>query len=209
MTIVAVLGATGRTGWRVCEHAHAAGHSLRVMARDPARLGAAHRDAYVISGDVLNTAAVDALILGADAIISALGADDFKTPGSTLSQGMLNIVAAAQTHGVRRILAVAGGGVLDAPNGGLRSEQPGFPTVFAAITRQHQGTWRALRESGLDWTLACAPDLTETPRTGQIRAAMDVMPIDGQSISRDDLAFWLVDQIGRPEFVGRRVGLAT
>lgn len=209
MPIIAVLGATGRTGWRVCEHANAAGHSLRVLARDPARLGDAHRDAYVITGDVLNTAAVDALIHGADAIISALGADDFKTPGSTLSQGMLNIVAAAQTHGVRRILAVAGGGVLDAPGGGLRSEQPGFPPVFAAITRQHQGTWRALRESGLDWTLACLPDLTEEPRTGQFRSAVDVMPVDGKSISRDDLAFWLVEQIDRTEFIGHRVGLAT
>ena len=209
MPIVAVLGATGRTGRRVCEHAVAAGHSLRVLARDPTRLGAAHADAYVITGDVLNTAAVDALIHGADAIISALGADDFKTPGTTLSQGMLNIVAAAQTHGVRRILAVAGGGVLDAPGGGLRSEQPGFPKEFAAITRQHHGTWRALRASGLDWTLACAPDLTDAPRTSQFRSAVDVMPIDGHSIPRDDLAFWLVEQIGRTEFVGHRVGLAT
>ncbi len=209
MAIVAVFGATGRAGLRVCEHARAAGHALRVLVRDPSKLGSAHADAQVITGDVLNTAAVDALVAGADAIISALGADDFKAPGNTLSQGMLNIVAAAQTHGVRRVLAVAGGGVLDAPGGGVQSEQPGFPAVFSSITKQHHGTWRALRESGLDWTLACTPDLTEGEGTGEFRAEADVMPAGGESIARDDVARWLVDQIARTEFVGKRVGLAT
>ena len=208
MATLAVFGASGRTGSRVCEHARAAGFALRVLARDPSKLGEAQHGAQVITGDVLNTAAVDALVHGVDAVISALGADDFRAPGNTLSQGMLNIVAAAQTHGVRRVLAVAGSGVLDAPGGGLRSEQPGFPAAFASISQQHLGTWRALRDSGLDWTLACAPDLTDDVRTGDFRALADVMPTDGQRIARDDVAFWLVAQIGRPEFFGKRVGLA-
>ena len=209
MSTIAVVGATGRTGWRVCEHARAANHTIRVLVRDVSKLGAAHTDAQVVTGDVLDAAAVNELVQGADAIISALGADDFKAPGTILSQGMLHIVSAAQTHGVRRILAVAGGGVLDSPNGGLRSEQPGFPAVFATISAQHRGTWKALRESGLDWTLACTPDLTEEPRTGVFRTEADVMPVAGARIPRDDLAKWLVDQIERTEFVGKRVGLAT
>ncbi len=210
---IAVFGATGRTGWRICEHARAAGHTLSLLVRDPARLRGEHTDVYddarVTTGDVLNIDSVNATVAGADAIVSALGSDDFRAPGATLSQGMLNIVAAAQRHGVRRIIAIAGGGVLDSPNGGLRSEQPGYPAVFAAVTLAHQGTWRALRESGLDWTLVCTPDLTEAPRTGQFRVLADLMPVGGKQISRDDLAHWMIEQLNRREFVGKRVGAAN
>jgi len=210
---IAVFGATGRTGWRICEHARAAGHSLSLLVRDAGRLSGEHAEVYagarVTTGDVLNVDDVDATIAGANAIMSALGSDDFRAPGETLFQGMLNIVAAAKRHGVRRIIAVAGGGVLDSPNGGLRSEQPGYPAVFAAVTVAHQGTWRALRESGLDWTLVCTPDLTEAPRTGQFRVLADLMPVGGKQISRDDLAHWMIEQLDRSEYVGKRVGAAT
>lgn len=214
---IAVFGATGRTGRYICQHARAAGHALSMLVRNPARLTGeavgtfadAFATARVVTGDVLNAADVDATVAGADAIISALGSDDFRAPGDTLAHGMRNIVAAAERHGVRRVIAIAGGGVLDSPNGGLRSEQPGYPAVFAAVTLAHQGTWRALRESGLDWTLVCTPDLTEAPRTGQFRVLADLMPVGGKQISRDDLAFWMIEQLDRPEFAGKRVGAAN
>lgn len=163
----------------------------------------------VTTGNVLVESDVDATVAGTTAIISALGTDDFRNPGNLLSQGMLNIVAAAKRHGVRRIIALGGGGALDSPNGGLRSEQPDFPKVFAQITLQHQGTWRALRESGLDWTFVCTPDLTDAPGTGNIRALADMMPENGRSISRDDVARFMVEQLDSTEFIGRRVGLCT
>lgn len=214
---IAVFGATGRTGRRICQHARAAGHSLSLLVRNRARLTGdvagpfadAFVDARVVTGDVLNLRDVEATVVGCDAIISALGSDDFRAPGDTLAVGMRNIVSAAQTHGVRRIIAIAGGGVLDSPNGGLRSEQPGYPAVFAAVTLAHQGTWRALRESGLDWTLVCTPDLTEAPRTGQFRVLADLMPVGGKQISRDDLGAWMIEQLDRSEFVGKRVGAAN
>ncbi len=209
MLTLAIFGASGRTGWRVCEHARTAGYTLRILARNPARLGAAHAGAHVATGDVLDADTVSAVVHGADAIISTLGADDFRSPGEVLSSGMANIVAAAKRHGVSRILAVAGGGVLDAADGRLRSEGPGFPAAFASITLQHQGTWRALRESGLAWTLACTPDLTEDVRTGIFRIAVNAMPENGRRIARDELAHWLVAQIDRTTFVNVRVGLAT
>ena len=210
---IAVFGATGRTGWRVCNHARAADYSLSLLVRDAARLSgdhaAAYRDARVTTGNVLNAADVDATVAGADAIISALASDDFRAPGEVLAQGMLNIVAAAKHNGVRRIIAMAGGGVLDSPAGGLRSEQPGYPAIFAAVTLAHQGTWRALRDSGLDWTLVCTPDLTDAPRTGNFRVLADLMPEGGRQISRDDLAYWMIGQLGLSEFIGKRVGAAT
>ena len=213
MTTIAVFGATGRTGWRICHQAREAGHSLSLLVRDRTRMNGEHADVYVdarvMTGDVLSSADVNATVAGADAIISALGSDDFRAPGETLSQGMVNIVAAAKKHGVRRIIAIAGGGVLDSPNGGLRSEQPGYPAVFAAVTLAHQGTWRALRESGLDWTLVCTPDLTEAARTGQFRVLADLMPVGGKQISRDDLAYWMIEQLDRSEFVRKRVGAAN
>ena len=206
---ITVFGASGRTGRRVVEYALGEGHEVVAFVRDASRAPfGGERRLRAAAGDVLDPAAVAGAVAGSDAVVSTLGGAGLEAPGVTLSQGMRNVVRGMRQHGVARVLAVAGSGVLDAPDGGLRGESPTFPAIFRAINAEHMGTWRALRESDLRWTLVCCPDLVDGERTGRFRREADRLPEGGRQISVEDTAAFLLAQVGSEEFVGKRVGIA-
>ena len=205
---LAVFGGTGRVGGRIIEYAIAGGDTVRALVRDPARLPAVGPGLDGAVGDVTDSAAVLATLEGSDAVLSALGGAGLANPGTTLSQGMRTIVAAMRQLGMRRVLAVAGSGILDDPRGGIRADAPNFPAIYLPITREHRGTWDALRESGLDWTLVCCPDLLNGERTDRFRAEVNRLPKGGKSISVEDIGGFMLGEMRKPKYVGQRVGLA-
>lgn len=208
---LAVLGATGRTGRRVVAYALADGHLVRAFARDPDALAdLAAPGLTVVTGDARDAAAVARLVDGADAVISALGGGTTAEPGTTRSEGMRHVARALAAGGrpEARVLLVAGGGILDASNGGLRQDQPGFPAVFRAVSAEHRRAWEAVRETDLAWTAVCTGDIVPGGRTGVYRVAADVMPEGGRRIAVEDLADFLLAEWRAGRFVRRRVGLA-
>ena len=119
---ITLFGATGRVGGRVLGYALADLHTVRAFVRDATKL-APRPGLEIIQGDVLDAAAVARAIEGADAVISTIGGAGVEDPGEAQSQGMRNILAGMKRHGVRRVLGVAGGGILNATAGGLRHDQ--------------------------------------------------------------------------------------
>ncbi len=205
---VAIFGGTGRTGARLITEARAAGFRVRALARDPHRLPCG-TDVEGIEGDVTDPSAVLATVAGVDAVLSALGGGPVDRPGTILSDGMRHIVAAAGQYGVRRVVAVAGSGVLDHPTGGLRSEQPGFPGQFRAINAEHLGTVRALAESHLEWTVLGCPDLVEAPATGRYLVVPDLLPEGVSRINTGDVAHCMVRMLIEQRFLRRRAGIGA
>lgn len=63
VSVVALFGATGGTGRRVLTRLVAAGHQVRVLVRDPARLPSVD-GVVVVVGDVLDPAAVGETVAG-------------------------------------------------------------------------------------------------------------------------------------------------
>lgn len=206
---LAVLGATGRTGRRFVEFALAEGHQVRALARDPDALHVlAHPGLAVHPGDARDAAAVDALVAGCDAVVSALGGGSLTDPGTARSDGARHAAAALARHGASRFVGVAGGGILDLPGVGLRHDRPGYPEAFRHVSREHLATWTALRETDLAWTLACTGDIIPGARTGAYRVLPDVMPEGGRRISIDDLADFLLREVVETRHPARRVGVA-
>ncbi len=70
--IVALVGATGRTGKCVLEGALKRGWKVRALARNPDKLEAAN-DLTVIKGSITDLEAVKELVKGADVVLSCLG----------------------------------------------------------------------------------------------------------------------------------------
>lgn len=203
--LIALFGATGRVGRRVLEYALADGHTVRALVRDPGKL-APREGLEIIQGDVLDAESVVRTVAGTDAVLSGLGGAGVQEPGEAQSQGMRNIVAAMQRHGVRRVLGVAGGGILDSPNGGLRHDQPTFPAIFKGVSARHKEAWIAMRDSGLDWTMIATGDIVPGERTGVYRTLEDFLPEKGNRISVEDVADFLVTELTARKHVQKRVG---
>lgn len=202
---IALFGATGRVGGRVLEYALADGHTIRALVRDPAKL-APRPGLEIIQGDVLDPAAVAGVIAGADAVISGLGGAGVDDPGEAQSQGMRNIVAGMKQHDVKRVLGVAGGGILDSTAGGLRHDQPSFPAVFKKVSARHKEAWHAMRDSDLDWTMVATGDIVPGERTGVYRTLEDFLPEGGRRISVEDVADFLLTALRDGRHIKKRVG---
>ncbi len=203
---LAVFGATGRVGNRALEYALADGHTVTALVRDAAKL-VPRRGLTIVGGDVLDPASVAQTVRGADAVISSLGNAGLQAPGTAVSEGMRTIAQAMVAVGVARVLSVAGGGILDSPNGGLRQEQPTFPAIFHLTSAQHRGGWEALRETTLEWTIACTGDIVPGERTGAYRVLDDFLPEGGRRISVEDVADFLLGELAARAHLRKRVGL--
>lgn len=175
---VALFGATGRAGGAILRQGHAAGHQIHALVRTPGGLTAAPGE--VIAGDVRDAGAVERVMAGADAVVSAIGG----TRGSNLAvleQGTASILAVMRRHSVRRLIVIQG---FHLPFPG---DPPGLgrPLMAAVLRtwnpRLSTDTYRMaelLRASDLDWTLIRMPRLTEGP------------PGDGYRVGRFALGPW-------------------
>src|SRR6202453_362417 len=125
---ITVFGATGGIGREVVGQALAAGHHVRAVVRNPARLSvSASENLIVVTADVTDPAAIAPALDGADAGVSALGPrrGDSKT---ICADGAGGILGAMAKTGVRRLVAVSASGLFreggDAPASRHLGEAP-------------------------------------------------------------------------------------
>jgi uncharacterized protein len=217
---VSVVAATGRVGSLLTAYAIEAGHEVTAIARSGERLDALHERVAERLGrssvsrlrtreaDVLDAGAVRDALRGCDVVLSALAAPSLDQPGRTLSLGMRHIVAALEADApAARVIAIAGGGVLDAPDGGLQLERPEFPDLYRAMSREHAAALDALRQSSLAWVLVCPADMPSGERTGRYRTEPGRMPEDGSMVSAEDVADFIIREAGERRYDRVRVGI--
>lgn len=204
MSHIALFGATGRTGRRVLEQVLEAGHSARVLVRDPDRLTVRNDRIGVVTGDVLSYEDVRSTVEGADVVLSLFGHVK-GSPPRLQTDGTRVIVSAMRAHGVHRVVSLSGGGVPadgDRPRVADKTIRLLMRVVAKDVLADAVAHVQVLRDSGLDWTVVRAPRLTDAPGTGSYRVGM-VGVGASTAISRDDLARFLLTQVDDDTHVGR------
>ena len=189
---IALFGATGGTGREVLQQALAQGHRVQALVRNPAKLPADRPGLTPIVGDVLDQTAVDDCVRATDAVICVLGTRPGATPIE--SRGTACILAAMQSQGVRRLIAVTSMGVGDSAE-----QMSTFVRVLMKITlkkvmaakEEQEGLIRA---SGLDWTIVRPGGLTDGPLTGTYAAGLE-KSIRARRVSRADVAQFVLKQL--------------
>ncbi|MBI1878941.1 MAG: SDR family oxidoreductase [Chloroflexi bacterium] len=202
-----VIGATGGTGSQVVEQALAAGHMVTALVRRPIAVTLQHNRLEVIQGDVFEPVTLAQPISGQDGVVSALG---ITTAGPTtlFSTGIANIMQAMQSANVRRLICVSAGG-LDPGPGLLRWMAKQvlwlmFKDAYTDMARMEA----AVKASDLNWTIIRPPRLTDRPRTGQYHIAVNKHLARGWSISRADLADYIVTHLEDPQTYCAQVEVA-
>jgi uncharacterized protein YbjT (DUF2867 family) len=195
---LAILGGTGATGRRLIPLALERGHTVRALARDPAALAPlAGAGLEVVPGDATDAAAVDRLVAGTDAVLSALGHRK-DTPGDVLATAARHTVAAMRTHGARRLVVLTGAAVPadgDRPKPVDRVFSTLLGIVQRGLLRDSTAMAEVVRASGLEWVVVRGPRLTDDPPSGDLYVG-PVGPGSGTKVSRADVAAFMLDQLG-------------
>lgn len=187
------------------EQALAADHEVTALVRNPERLGPIAHRVRVVAGTVEDAAALDAALVGADAVISAIGPDANRPDQvDRLRTGMRNTIGAMQRHGVTRIVNLSGAGI-SAPG----DRKPLADRIASAVVRlaaRHvvaakQAEYDELATTGLEWVAVRPALVFDGPATGRYVAGPDELRA-GARISRADVARVLLDQAERPTHVG-------
>jgi putative NADH-flavin reductase len=200
-----LLGATGGIGRALIDQALARGHTVTAFVRSPEKLGAKPEGLTVLKGDPRSPAELRAALPGHDAVLSALGPPG---PGRTTinSDCARSAVEAMGVAGVRRLLIVSVAVLFE-------DQGPLFwlfrKTLLRNITQDSAEMERVVVGSGLDWTIVRPPSLTNGPQTGRYAVEDDRMPRGGRSVSRADVAQFLLDELERGIHVRRVVGMAS
>ncbi len=193
---LAIFGATGGTGRRLVEQALARGHDVNVLVRRPETLPIRDPRLRIVRGDVLNPATVRSPVTDVDAVISTLGVGYRRGPTTVYSRGIVNIIDAMHEAGVKRLVCVSTTSIESAPGTpfGLRLLHR---LVLQRILERPYSDIRVMERtitgSDLDWTIARAARLTNGPRRGTFHAEAGHHAGRGLSISRADLAAYLLD----------------
>jgi putative NADH-flavin reductase len=207
-----VFGATGSTGTLFTEQALAAGHEITAVVRDPARLSVARQPRLrVVTADVMDPASIVPAVDGAEAVVNMVGPRG-TGPTTVLRDSVRAIIAAMRTSGARRLFHVSGSVVAD------EGESPYLrylakPLVRATFLRHVCADMRAaealIQASDLDWTIVRPPALSAKPARGRYRTAIDRNLPHGFSITRADLAAYLVTVLDDPATERHIVGVAN
>jgi putative NADH-flavin reductase len=191
---IAILGATGGVGRWLVAAAREDGDHVKLLVRDRRKLPADMGALGVIQGDVLDPAAVSATVAGTDVVLSALGAGG-RGPTTVYSAGTANIIAAMKEHGASRLLVVSSLGVEDDPGAPFLFKRVLAPFVLQNLLADMRLMEREVENSGLVWTIVRPVRLSDGPRTGLYRAGERFVPENGRSISRADVADFMVRAI--------------
>jgi len=195
---VALIGASGNVGSRILKELSDRGHQVTAIARDPDKI-AKLPNCMAVKGDASDPAGLAALLRGHDAVVSSV-------PFSTSKADLL--IGAVRAAGVKRYIVVGGAGSLDVAPGRRLLDQPDFKpewrpeaTAGAAFLDDLRGV------TDLDWTFfSPAAYFHAGARTGTFRLGKDnlIASDKGSSISFEDYAIALVDELERPQHIRER-----
>ena len=207
---VLVLGATGKTGRLVVAGLLKAGKHVTCLVREAtARRGGFPWPAdavTVITGDVTDAATIGLAVRGAGAVINTLGHYMGEVSNDFMTTTVRHVLAAMQREGCTRLLDMTG--VVNQVPGESR------PIFYSAmwlylrllknsVLEDHAAKTEVIRSAGdwLEWTIARPPVLTDGPLTGTYHKIISAGASCTLTISRADVADFLVRELGERKFI--------
>ena len=206
---ILILGATGPTGRHIVGQAVSRGYDVTVLVRSPEK-ATDLKGAKLVIGDARDEKALRQAIKGRDAVISALGtpASPFRevTLLSTAARALLKAMKAEQ---VLRLIAITVIGAGDsAGHGGFLFDNVIFPLILRNVYADKNRQEAIIKGSDVDWTIVRPSILNNKPGGNTIRALTDLRNFHGGSISRADVATFILDHVNSDAWL-RKLPLIT
>jgi putative NADH-flavin reductase len=201
---IALYGASGMIGSRIAREAVSRGHQVTGHTRGG---GPVPDGVTAVAGDLADGASVKEASANHDVVVSATGPSRTGAPHEPWLESVQTLIANAADA---RVLFVGGAGSLLTPDGTRLLDSDGFPEAYLSEARSGAAALDLFRAApqDLDWTfLSPAPVIAPGERTGSYRTALEEPA--GDTISAEDYAVALVDEIERPQHRRQRFTAAN
>ena len=202
---IIIFGASGKTGKLVVEKALQEDYTVTAFVREAAKLDIQHSNLTIIQGEATNEEAVKAAIAEHDAVISCLGSSSGLGKTTILHEMGKNIVNGMKANQVSRIVYMASAGV--------DKEIPGISgkimmKLLANVLEDHRNALNEIKSNNLTYTIARPMGLTDKPFTGTYRETFTGVPGGSRTISRADVADFIIRSLEDEKYLNQSVALA-
>ncbi|HMF53854.1 MAG TPA: NAD(P)H-binding protein [Edaphobacter sp.] len=200
-----ILGATGGIGRLLLPLALDQGHEVTAFVRAPEKITHTGSRLRILGGDLYDADQMTSAIRGSDAVLSAFGPTTFRRThlrrdfGRTLVQALRNSRVTRFLHVSTAFLFRDGGLVVN-----LMAH-----SLFTNVTSDSRDCEEEMVQHDLAWTILRPPRLLDTPATGRARVVAGHLPKGGFTISRADVASFMLQETIAPQYVRQVVGLSN
>jgi hypothetical protein len=205
-----IFGSTGLVGKQLVQQALFKGYKVKAFGRNVFTEDLPQDDNLeLIHGALFDEDEVYKAIKGSDAILSAL---DGGTDGTDKSRslGMKNIIKQMDKVNIKRIIAVSGYGILNAPDDTYLFNDKDFPLKDLAVSQEHFKAFELLKASQLNWTLVCCPEIVDKSATGVFTTNITYPPVvNNHKIYSGDVALFMIHELTKNAHNKERVGISN
>jgi putative NADH-flavin reductase len=211
MKTILIIGASRGIGVETVRRALDQGYRVRAFARSASGIPITHAGLTKVNGDALKAEDVAAALKGADAVIETLGARAslamVTSPTQLFSGATSVLIQAMESAGVKRLICVTGFGAGDSREHMSLLQRVPFELLLGRVYADKAVQETMIGRSALSWVIARPGILTNGPRTGMYKILDKPAEWRNGTISRADVADFLVKQIEDDAYLGKTPAL--
>jgi len=200
-----ILGATGGIGRLLLPLALDQGHEVTAFARAPEKITRNGSRLRVLGGDLFNAQQMTAAIQGSDVVLSAFGPTTLAPTHQRRNFGHI-LVESLHATSITRFIHVSSAFLFR--DGGLLINVFAN-TLFRNVTVDSRDCETEMAQPNLAWTIVRPPRLLDHPPTGRVRILAGHLPKGGRTISRADVAAFMLQEAVTPRFPRQVVGISN
>jgi uncharacterized protein YbjT (DUF2867 family) len=190
---ILVVGGTKGIGRAVVDLAAARGHVVTAMARSAPEQPFDSPSVVFAQGDVADIEAVGRALADQDAVVLSISTPPTRDPVTVYSRGTRNILEARDAGQPFRVICVTGIGAGDSRgHGGVFYDRVLQPLMLRTAYEDKDRAEEMLRESSALWTIVRPGFLTDDVATGRYLVVTQMDGVRSGSISRRDVAHFIV-----------------
>ncbi|HXS35993.1 MAG TPA: SDR family oxidoreductase [Flavipsychrobacter sp.] len=197
---ILVIGANGGIGKNTVSEALKAGHCVTALVRNKANLQIAHPNLKIIEGDIMLPETYEDALNNIQVVISAIG-NKMDKPTTLYSEGNRNLLNAMKKKNVKRAFFISAAAIEISP------AQSFFVRLLTKYVVQklfgngyadQRIMEKLIKESDINWTIMRPPRMTDGPITGNYRYAINSFLKKCLTISRGDVAQFMINNTDNP-----------
>ncbi|OQR56594.1 SDR family oxidoreductase [Bacillus sp. CDB3] len=199
---IAILGANGKAGKFIVNHALEKGYQVRILTRNPKNMKISSENIENIIGNARDFSAIKELLQGCKAVINAVGQP--KNEPYIFSTVTKHILKVMKEYEIKRYILISGGSL------NVKGDQKGMVSKIGAnlfqlfipkMMRDKYKELEIIQSSDVDWTIVRLPFVIEGNGIENIKESLVDMP--GMKIQNGDIAPFVIKQINSKTYVGK------
>lgn len=216
--VIALFGATARSGREIIRQGLQRGHTIKGFARTPSKLGMEHENLTLYKGDIYERDTIDPVLEGHEVVVSMIGVPAPEDPSAEIGPVDIytvmgeHLIAAMKEKGNTRLIMASSTGVEHRMDVNAPRPPPGDLTErWRWLARQlYDDMWKMeemIAMSGLDYMLLRPGFMVEEPARNDMKFNTTGDTPGARVITYEDFATFILDNLDGGDYWNMALGM--